>query len=889
MLGSVTAKKLAPGEGELLMFGTIGEDFWGDGITATGFNDALNALGDVSAIRLRINSGGGDVFEATAIYNMLVKQSARVIVEVEGVAASAATLIAMAGDEIHISENAHWMIHAASGIAWGNAAQLRDYLKLLDNADDLIRLTYSRRTGQSMDNLASMMSKDNWMTAAEAKELGFVDHIDEAKSVEPHVKPDEPEDVIEHRPAAMTAERLAAMTANLRNLALLINMPEGMDPNMPMVGDRVKIVGEPHMDGHDEGVVRQVIHGALGIEFDDMPGEVHHWYVASEVMVLESSEAMPIEPDEPMQRARARIAASAVKHVLSSSKGSDMKLSAKLRAKCIAAGMAENLNDDDAAKWYDQHEDKVLAGLRLQPGMLLEIDTGIKPPDPPLTMDGVLDAIEARDRKKIEARKAWKKEVDANLLLAFPDGPAAELKDTCYDLQDTGIDAVRAKIQEARKEVSEQVSLGGPRINLSASQPRDRHVAAIRTGVLVRALSSFAAPTLRRPVQDDNGRWVMAERSINDVVEQHAPMKDRPKGWEDFSQMPLLKIAEETLIADGVNYESLRRLSSMQVACAAMGFGSHIGLPRAAAIHTTGTLAEITRDAINKSLLAGYAEAPQTWRGPMRQASSVNDLKDIHRIRLSGAANLPVWQDNLPPEEAKLSNEKEKYAVEPRALKLSFSWRLVLNDDMDALSRRPQIMGNSAARTINTLAWAQITGNPAMTDGQTLFLETPTGNRKRKNLTTGSATPTNTTIGAMRALMRLMHGLNTPEGEESPDILNLAPTYIAGPAALEEVILKQVNSTADPAASGNAGVYNTSRNLMPIIEPLLDANSTTAWYLFASPAQVDTVEVSFLAGQETPYVHEWMDDETMCQYFSIIQTSAAKAIDHRGIQKHAGA
>jgi hypothetical protein len=267
----------------------------------------------------------------------------------------------------------------------------------------------------------------------------------------------------------------------------------------------------------------------------------------------------------------------------------------------------------------------------------------------------------------------------------------------------------------------------------------------------------------------------------------------------------------------------------------------------------------------------------------------VADFKDIHRVKLGAAANLPVWNDNTAPNQAKLSNEKEKYAVEARAETLSFSWRLIINDDLDALSRHPQLLGDAAARTVNAAFWAQITGNPTMADGQPLFVSAPTGNRKRENRVTGAATPSNATIGAMRKLMRLMRGLNTPEQQESDDILNLTPAFIVGPAALEEAILKQVLSGADPAAGGNSAVYNTARNLTPVIEPLLDANSATAWYLFASPGRIDTIEVTFLAGQETPYSHDWIDEETMCQNWTIVQTFGAKAIDHRGIIKHDGA
>jgi hypothetical protein len=273
----------------------------------------------------------------------------------------------------------------------------------------------------------------------------------------------------------------------------------------------------------------------------------------------------------------------------------------------------------------------------------------------------------------------------------------------------------------------------------------------------------------------------------------------------------------------------------------------------------------------------------------MRQAASVEDFKEIRRVKLGAAQNLPIWVDNTEPEEAKLSNEAETYAVEARAEKLSFSWQLIVNDDLDAISRRPQLMGDAAGRTVNYVAWQAMLKNPVMADGQTLILETPTGRRFRSNYTTGSATPTNASIGAMKAKMRKMRGLNTADGKESDEILNIEPYFIVGPTDLEETILKQVYSGADPASGGNAAVFNTSRTLTPIIEPLLDLDSLTAWYLFALPNRVDTIELAFLAGQENPMTHEWMDPGTMSQHFTIVQTYAARAIDFRGIQKHKGA
>lgn len=791
---TLTASKNDANEGEMLLFGSIGADWFGEGITAQSFNDELQNLGDVDKITLRINSGGGDVFEATAIYNMLVKHDAEVIIEIEGVAASAATLIAMAGDKVHISENAHFMIHAASGMAWGNAEEIRQYLKLLDNADGLIRLTYSARTSLSDSELLEMMSTDNWMTAQEAKDHGFVDVIDEAKRVKPHVTKASASNVAQEK-VALSPERLAAFTGNLQTLAAMVR---------PAASLTNTTGGSP-------------------------------------------------QPVTPVSKER--------------------KMNAKLRAKCVAAGMSDKLTDEQANAWFDENMDKVLTAKVEAP----------KTPEAVIEQTvaaagavNIQAELQKWENARAEKRKAWRKEVDANISLAFGDAVPAGLKEQCYDLQEEGVDSVRAKVQQAKKDADTQIADGGIRINFKPTQPRDNHIAAIRTGVMARCLSNFIS------AED-------VKLTPSQILEKHLPEKDRPNGWSDFAQMPLSKIAEQCLLADGLTYDQINRLNVTQIAQASLGFYRQAGVRASAAIHTTGSLAEITRDAVNKSLLAGYQEAPQTWRGPGRQATSVSDFKDIHRVKLGAAANLPVWNDNTAPEKAKLSNEKEKYAVEARAETLSFSWRLIVNDDLDALSRRPQLLGDAAARTVNAVFWQQVTSNPTMADAQALFLETPAGNRKRSNYITGSATPTNSTIGSMKKLMRLMHGLNTPEGNEGDDVLNLTPSFIVGPAALEELILKQVLSGADPASGGNSAVYNTARQLTPVIEPLLDADSATAWYLFASPGRVDTVEVTFLQGQETPFAHEWMDDETMCQNYTIVQTFAAKAIDHRGIIKHKGA
>jgi hypothetical protein len=139
----------------------------------------------------------------------------------------------------------------------------------------------------------------------------------------------------------------------------------------------------------------------------------------------------------------------------------------------------------------------------------------------------------------------------------------------------------------------------------------------------------------------------------------------------------------------------------------------------------------------------------------------------------------------------------------------------------------------------------------------------------------------------MKALMRLMRGENTPEGTESSDILNLTPSYLVVPATLETTAEVLINSIYDPASTG-AGTFNATRSLQLVVEPLLDAASTKAFYLFADPTRVETVEVTFLAGQETPQVREVRDEHTLASTYYVLQSVAAKALDHRGMQKHNG-
>jgi ATP-dependent protease ClpP protease subunit len=169
--------------GELDLYGIIGADWFGEGITSKMVKESLQALGNVSTIAVSINSPGGDVFEGRGIYNLLKQHKARIEVEVIAEAASAASLIAMAGDEITMAEGALMMIHRASGLAYGNVDEVKALMKLLETIDDTMVTTYAARSGNSEQKVRGWLDAETWMTASEAVARGFADKSNEPAKV----------------------------------------------------------------------------------------------------------------------------------------------------------------------------------------------------------------------------------------------------------------------------------------------------------------------------------------------------------------------------------------------------------------------------------------------------------------------------------------------------------------------------------------------------------------------------------------------------------------------------------------------------------------------------------------------------------------------------------
>ena len=149
------------------------------GVSAKGFLAELGALPEGTPVDLRLNSPGGSVFDAVAIYNALKRHAGTVTVWIDGIAASAASYVAMAGDEIVMPENAFLMIHDPSGLAMGTAGDMRAMAEALDKiAGSLVR-GYAAKSGKPDDEIAALMAAETWFDAGDAVAAGFADRLAE--------------------------------------------------------------------------------------------------------------------------------------------------------------------------------------------------------------------------------------------------------------------------------------------------------------------------------------------------------------------------------------------------------------------------------------------------------------------------------------------------------------------------------------------------------------------------------------------------------------------------------------------------------------------------------------------------------------------------------------
>lgn len=243
-------RAMARGSVEILLYDEIG----GWGITAKQFAQDLAAFGDVSQINLRIHSPGGDVFAGMAIYNTLKAHPARVDVYIDGLAASMASVIAMAGDKVYMPTNAMMMIHKPWGAQGGDADDMRRYADLLDKVEGTLVQAYVSKTGKSAEEIHALLKDETWMDGGEAVAAGFADQLIDPLVAAAQLKSKRMQE-FEHMPPA---------ASNLMNPRNQVQAPAPAAPAVPdtaaaLTADQIRaqVIAE-------EGVRRAGITAAFG-------------------------------------------------------------------------------------------------------------------------------------------------------------------------------------------------------------------------------------------------------------------------------------------------------------------------------------------------------------------------------------------------------------------------------------------------------------------------------------------------------------------------------------------------------------------------------------------------------------------------------------------------
>lgn len=210
--------EVASDELEVDIFDAIGDDFWtGGGCTAKSVR-ALLRDSKARTIRVRLNSAGGDVVDGLAIYGLLSESKARVVVHVDALAASIASIVAMAGDEIILAESAFMMIHNPTSWICGDASDMRERAELLDKMRENLVSVYAARTGQPREAIVAAMDAETWMTAAEAKALGYATEVVPLKALKAPKPAEAPT-------KAAARARADVATAAIWNLASFAKVP----------------------------------------------------------------------------------------------------------------------------------------------------------------------------------------------------------------------------------------------------------------------------------------------------------------------------------------------------------------------------------------------------------------------------------------------------------------------------------------------------------------------------------------------------------------------------------------------------------------------------------------------------------------------------------------
>jgi hypothetical protein len=367
---------------------------------------------------------------------------------------------------------------------------------------------------------------------------------------------------------------------------------------------------------------------------------------------------------------------------------------------------------------------------------------------------------------------------------------------------------------------------------------------------------------------------------------QQAQAEEMGREYRNFK---LIEMAKEFLQLKGIDPRGMdaRRIAELALRAPSRGVEFFDGA------ESTSDFPAILANVANKTLRQGYEAYPRTFQPFCRQMTAA-DFKPINRVMLADAPSLQKLNEKGEYHRALLTDNNISYALATYGEIVALTRKVIINDDLQAFTRVPALLGVAAARLESDTVWAIITSNPAAIYAGDK-IATALFAAAHNNLLSGSASSIDPTVnGGIPAgtgpLVALGEGRKSMRQQKGPQgtPLNLVPRFIAVPTALETYALQLVYPINIASATSTAVVPEWVRSLVPIVEPRLDAASATGWYLIADPAQIDTVEYCYLEGQQGVYVETKQGFEIDGVEIKARMDFGAAGIDYRGLQKNAG-
>ncbi len=458
-------------------------------------------------------------------------------------------------------------------------------------------------------------------------------------------------------------------------------------------------------------------------------------------------------------------------------------------------------------------------------------------------------------------------------------GAANSVETTAAATDQAAVDAARAAESQRSADIIDLCTRHGV-THLAANLIRsnstlDAARGAVLEHLAVRDAASGGHTNVRgiQTIQDEHEtRLAGIEEALANRCDVRAPLTDNGRQYRNMS---LLEMGREHLERCGIN---TRNMSRMALATQAL-------MHRSAGLMTTSDFANLLANVANKRLRQGYSENVPSYARWARRAPNAPDFKSMAVVNLGAAPDLLQVNEHGEFKYAGMTDGKETYSMLTYGRIVGFSRQAMINDDLRGFDRLVGAFGNSAARLENRTVYAILTANANLADTGALFNATAvTTAGGHANYTSSGTAISVASLGVGRTAMRRQKGLQSEE-------LNLAPSFLIVPATQEQLAYQYTSANYVPATSANVNEFRAGGRtaLEPIVEAVLDGNSTTAWYLAANSGLIDTVEYCYLDGAEGPVIESEPGFEIDGISYKCRLDFAAKAIDFRGLYKNAGA